>query len=135
MTLLEECILALGDDTKVLDMQETQNTFKAMINTFPMTKWGRIDWGKTDGEFEVVPKEDILERLCRVYNDIDTTVYILWDEASLPAVKTDLKKAIGVIDDVTAVSFDTWFFCPSANYVIELYHEHEIRVGWKINDK
>ena len=58
-------------------------------------------------------------------------MYILWDEVSLPAVRTNLVKAIDVVDDVTAVSFDTWIFCSSENYVIEFYHENEIRVGWK----
>ena len=57
MTLLEECIIALGNDTEILSSQETKITFQDMSNTFPMTKWGRIDWEKTDGNFEIVSKK------------------------------------------------------------------------------
>jgi hypothetical protein len=36
---------------------------------------------------------------------------------------------IEVIDDVTAVSFDTWIFSLASGYVIEIYHEGEVWVG------
>lgn len=130
MTLFEECILALGNDNEALCATETKNVFSDMCNLFPMTKWGRIDWENVCGQFEQVSKKDILTQLNRVYHDIDTRVYILWDEVSLPTIRTDLNKVINAIDDVTAVSFNTWIFCPSANYLIEFYHENEIRVGW-----
>ena len=37
-----------------------------------------------------------------------------------------------VIDDVTAVSFDTWIFSPSTGYVIEIFHDGEVRVGCEL---
>ncbi|WP_308728038.1 hypothetical protein [Bacillus sp. MYb209] len=52
-----------------------------------------------------------------------TIVYIIWDEASLPIIKTNLHQILQVIDDVTAVSFDTWIYSQDVGYVIEYYHE------------
>ncbi|MFB6469029.1 hypothetical protein ACE38V_19945 [Cytobacillus sp. Hz8] len=37
------------------------------------------------------------------------------------------------IDDVAAVSFDTWIFLLFPGYVIEIFHDGEVRVGLKQN--
>ncbi|WP_420196687.1 hypothetical protein [Caldibacillus thermoamylovorans] len=37
-------------------------------------------------------------------------VYVIWDEGTLPIIQSTLYKVFEVIDDVTAVSFDTWIF-------------------------
>ncbi|MGQ0437679.1 CDI toxin immunity protein, partial [Bacillus sp. B-TM1] len=58
-------------------------------------------------------------------------IYIIWDEASLPIIKTNLHQILQVIDDVTAVSFDTWLYSPNLGYAIEFYHEGEVRIGNK----
>lgn len=50
-------------------------------------------------------------------------------ETSLPSLKTDLKTAMTTIDDITAVSFDTWLFNPLAKYVIELHHDDGMTIG------
>ena len=52
-----------------------------------------------------------------------------WDEATRPAVKSDLHHVLNHIEDVTIVSFDTWLFSPAEKYVIEFYHEGEVTIG------
>ncbi|WP_456297627.1 CDI toxin immunity protein [Haloplasma contractile] len=65
-------------------------------------------------------------------NLLNEDVYILWDDGSLLAIKSKLKHIISTIDDITAVSFDTWLFHPSMRISIEFYHENEITLVLKI---
>lgn len=44
-------------------------------------------------------------------------------------IESDLYTVIEVIDDVTAVSFDTWLFSPNEGVVIEFHHDGEIIIG------
>lgn len=128
MTLFEECLLALDGSTK-LSNNETLEVYNLMAELFPITSWGRIDWEKVERK-QRLQCSNILFKIEDV--DLDAEVYIIWDEVTLPAVKTNLKKVLSVIDDVTAVSFDTWIFCHEDKYVIEFYHESDIQIGWKL---
>lgn len=128
MTLFEECLQALGNKAEALSVEETNNNFKNLTNMFPMTSWGRVDWGRIENKIEINEVIDIKEYL-NSCNRLDKTVILLWDEATLPAVKTDLEAVIDNIDDITAVSFDTWIFCPESRYLIEFYHESEVTLG------
>ncbi|WP_418655553.1 CDI toxin immunity protein [Bacillus nitratireducens] len=44
------------------------------------------------------------------YDEYNKKVYLIWNEGKLPIGKTDLDKVFEVIDDVNAVSFDTWIY-------------------------
>ncbi|WP_094605332.1 hypothetical protein SPSIL_002670 [Sporomusa silvacetica DSM 10669] len=129
MTLFEECMVALGNQGEVVNASEGKIIFKELTKLFPMTSWGRIDLEKTTCKMEKVNQADVLTQLSKCNKNIDIQVYIFWDEITLPAVKANLKKILEVIDDVTAVSFDTWIFCPGENYVIEFFHGRELTMG------
>jgi hypothetical protein len=58
-------------------------------------------------------------------------IYVIWHEGTLPVIQSNLGKVLEVIDDITAVSFDTWIFSSSSGYVIEIFHDGEVRVGIK----
>jgi|WetSurMetagenome_2_1015567.scaffolds.fasta_scaffold334507_2 hypothetical protein len=126
MTLFEECLVALGNNAVVLSEKETSTIFEQMAKNFPITTYGRIDWPNIKHVKQISSIEEILLQI-ETKND---EVYILWDEASLPALKTNLSIALSVIDDVAAVSFDTWVYNPNTGYIIEFYHENEIAIGW-----
>lgn len=128
MTLFEECIMALGKDVKVLDQEKTNYYFNQLVSKFPIASWARINWD----EIETKKKIDDLQEILQWLNNAsisDLRVILLWNYSDAPAVSTDLKNALRVIDDVTAVGSDTFMFCPSAGYVIEFYHEGEITIG------
>ncbi|MBN2908783.1 hypothetical protein JQC72_04505 [Polycladomyces sp. WAk] len=131
VTLFEECIHALGENCKVLSKEETNRLFSKLGEKFPFTSWGRIDWEKVDNRLYLASSDEIIRYFKRETNPFNGIVYIIWDEAALPAVKSDLQTILQVIDDVTAVSFDTWLYCPSDEYVIEFYHEGEIVLGMR----
>lgn len=128
-TLLEECIEALGVNIDILEEPKGRIIIKSFENTFPITFWGRVDWSNIQSYGEIYNDNEIklyLENCFGVYSE---TVYLIWDNARLPVIKTNLHQVLQVIDDVTAVSFDTWIYSPDTGYVIEYYHDGEIRIG------
>lgn len=130
-TLLEECIEALGVNIDILENTQRKMIVNSFENTFPITFWGRIDWSNIQNYGEIYNTDEIKLYLHNCFGSYSKTVYIIWDEATLPIIKTDLHQVLKVIDDVTAVSFDTWIYSPSLGYVIEFYHEGDIRIGIK----
>ncbi len=127
MTLFEECLMALGKDVIQLSEKETTKVFESMLKLFPINFWGKIEWKKINHKIQILSINEITKHI----NINDNEIYILWDEMSLPSIKTNINNVLNVIEDVTAVSFDTWIYCPSEGYVIEFYHENEITIGWK----
>ena len=126
MTLLEECTVALGNSAIVLSKEETNKIFDNMTNIFPISSWGRIDWANVKRVEKISSSHDISKYINNSMED----VYILWSDANLPSIKTNLSNILNSIDDVTAVTFDTWLYNPNNKCVIEFYHEGEITIGW-----
>ncbi|WBW98363.1 CDI toxin immunity protein [Oceanirhabdus sp. W0125-5] len=50
-------------------------------------------------------------------------VLIIWDNAELPVVRAEIKNILQNIDDVLAVSFDTWICSEDFKCVFEFNHE------------
>ncbi|PEN72441.1 hypothetical protein CN539_20690 [Bacillus toyonensis] len=128
-TLLDECIEALGENIVVFEGEEREKILDSFENSFPITSWARIDWAKFRDFQNIVYLDDIEAYLNKRYGLDSYIVYIIWDEASLPIIKTNLHQILQVIDDVTPVSFDTWLYSPDLGYAIEFYHEGEVRIG------
>jgi len=126
MTLLEECLTALEGNALVLSKEESKKIFDNFIKSIPMTPWGTIDWKNTKQVKRILSINNLKHHIPLNKNE----VYILWNEESLPAIKTNIDNVLKVIYDITAVSFDTWIFCPKNKYVIEFYHENEVHIGF-----
>ena len=88
--------------------------------------WMRIDWNRVE-VFRRVKTASVLDSLRELgIPDENSQVLILWDEASLPVVETNLENVLRHIADVTAVSVDTWIVDSQRRFVLEHYHED----GW-----
>lgn len=131
MSLYEECIEALGAHVYRLSNREAACVIKGFESSFRFTNWGRIKWENVTNKDEIYTVDDIYSFLNEKFDEYSGIVYVIWDEATLPVIQSDLNKIVAVIDDVTAVSFDTWIFSPSAGYVIELFHDGEVKIGLK----
>ncbi|WP_053217782.1 CDI toxin immunity protein [Virgibacillus senegalensis] len=129
MSLFDECIEALGEDVHVFSDNNREQILSDFENSFPF-KWGRIEWEKVSNHAEVNTVDEIISFLDQNVNEYSNVVYVIWDEGTLPIIQTTLDKVLKNIDDVTAVSFDTWIFSPSTGYVIEIFHDGEVRVGF-----
>lgn len=130
MSLVDDCVKALGEGTVVLSKKERYILFKELLKQFPFTRWGRIDWTVAEHKVLAASASEVLPLLVSHGKETSEAVFIIWDEVTLPAIKTDVQAVLHHSWEVTMVSFDTWIFCPENKYVIEFYHEGEITIGW-----
>lgn len=130
MILVDNCVNALGEGTVVLSKKERYILFKEVMKQFPFTRWGRIDWALVERKMSAASVAEVLPLLVSSGIETSEAVFIIWDEVTLPAIKTDVQAVLHHRWEVTMVSFDTWIFCPEHKYVIEFYHEGEITIGW-----
>ncbi|WIG34119.1 hypothetical protein [Bacillus toyonensis] len=128
-TLLEECIEALDAEIEILETNQGKIIVKSFGNVFPITSWGRVDWSNIQNYGDLYNEDEIRLYLQNCFGTYSQTVYIIWDNARVPIIKTNLHQVLNVIDDVTAVSFDTWIYSPDVGYVIEYHHDGDIRIG------
>jgi hypothetical protein len=130
MILVDDCMKALGKDAVILHKEETNEIFNKLTQRFAFTRWGRIDWSQVKHFTTVNSALDIISVLTDKGKRRDNAIFILWDEAKLPAIKSNIQRVLSHIEEITIVSFDTWIFCPADNYVIEFYHEGNITIGF-----
>lgn len=129
MTLFEECLEALKEKNNIMGIFETNKLFNELKREFPMTSYGRIDWSKSTALNQGVYSCDYFEQILSSIKDKKQNVIILWDESTLPAIESTLETVFNVIDDVTAVAFNTWIYLRKSKKVIEFYHDGSITVG------
>lgn len=124
-TLLEECIEALGEDILVIEDSKVVNElFQTMSNSYVFTSWGRIEW-ESIKEHETFFYLSELVQYCNENQLLDKEFYILWDQITLPSIKTNLENIFNNLDDVTATSANIWLFNLETNSVVEFYHGDE----------
>lgn len=126
-TLLQECIHSMKG-CQVLSLEESEALFHQMENNFPMTKQGCIDW-KGIKECSVIEHISDIKNITHNCNEY----YILWDQKDIPCVSCRLATIMENINDVLAVSFDTWLLSNDKKEIIEFYHEGKIFYG-KVNE-
>lgn len=121
--LFQECIDSLKE-YHLLSLEESAKVFKEFEKNYPITLSGHIDWKKFNG----IVSEDGMPY---IYENVDLheKFYILWDKQDIPCVICELTTILGCMDDVLAVSFNTWLLSLDTNEVIEFYHEGRITYG------
>ena len=132
MTLLEECLEKLGPDTMVVaDDKKKNEIIKKMIENFPPTFYGRINWDNISNKHSILSPPKIYPTLKNAGKITANPIYIIWSDSSMPVVQSKLEKILECFDDVEAVSPNTWLYCPSEGWVIELYHDGDITLGFE----
>lgn len=112
---LDDCVKSLGDGVVVLSPEESMALSDKILNTFDFELNGLNR--RNDHVREISTEE------------IDTTLdnghecLVMWDEYSLPVIKTTLGGVMSNLDDVTAVAFDTWVVGSKLDWIIEFNHE------------
>ena len=120
--LLSECKEALGAGGKILEQEEKDAVYRIFKEKVPFLPWG-IDWELFNTVYEVSEIDQIYEK-CK-----SKEFYIIW-WVKYPIIKSDIATIIKNIDDVCAVSPDTWLFSPDYDEVIEFHHDGKIRLGY-----
>lgn len=127
--LLEECLESLAPNVTILSDEEQSKILKIFEKVTPFD-WSRINWEKVTRKIALDSPDQITHALEKLLSaPIDEPIYIFWNDASLPMLRTNLTSALAVLDDITCLGFETWFFNITQWYAIELYYLGEIHVG------
>lgn len=125
--LFQECKNVLNKCT-ILSLNESKEIFSRFENIYPILSSGSIDWKNFKGKLVKISNVSELS----TYINKSSKYYILWDKNNIPCILCDLYKILENIDDVLAVSFNTWLLSMDYKEVIEFYHLGNITIG-KIN--
>lgn len=128
--LFNECVDALGEGTVILSEEKSEETYDFLQKSYPFSPWSRINWEIVNSKIVIEHVNEIIPLLTKMLEEFDDYVFILWSYGNYPVLQSQLEKAIDSIDDVLAVSSDTFIFSPS-RFVIEFHHEGEITVGFE----
>lgn len=120
--LFNECIDLLNEH-HVLTFEKTDILFGYLNDNFPMTNYGCINWKEVHDK-KIINISDIYD----MFNE-DYEFYILWDQLDIPCVRCKLSTVLDNIDDVLAVSFNTWLLSINYKEVIEFHHEGGVIYG------
>lgn len=129
MTLLDECFEALQGNYTILSNKQKDAVLKEFFDAFPLTDWGRIDWKKLKIVRKYMYQENFINSIISYFGNRNEDIIIVWDEINHPVITCKLSVIQNVIDDITAVSFNTWIFSKDKKKVVEFYHDGEITLG------
>ncbi|MDX6189493.1 hypothetical protein SGQ83_09050 [Flavobacterium sp. Fl-318] len=125
MSLFQECVDSLKKEVIVYAAAATLKIFEEFQQKNKFTFYGRIDWSTFQRSFKINNLDDIRKHI--VHNE---KCYILWNDTSFPVLETSLQSVYMNVDNVLAVSYDTWLYVFEKNIVIEFYHDGEITIGF-----
>ncbi|MCU4986657.1 CDI toxin immunity protein [Bacillus thuringiensis] len=129
--LFNECLESLGDETLIFSQEKSKQIATNLMNLFPITVSGRIDWEQIDNQLIVSNKEQLLSLIRANQLDFDEQIFIIWDNYEIPVVSTNLDKVFQSLVDIDAVSFYYWLLNKEYKFVIEINDEELIRVGFR----
>lgn len=113
MTLLDECLEALGEYS-ILNDQKAEN----IISVLHFNRLGHIK------REEYISFREISEKDIEIF--LNESCYIVYSDVTVPKIKTTIENVLKNLDDVLAVSFDTWLIVETKRVIIEFYHEGDI---------
>ncbi|WP_142346837.1 CDI toxin immunity protein [Bacillus wiedmannii] len=129
--LFSECLESLGNETLIFSQKKSQQIATTLIDLFPITVSGRIDWEQIDNQFIALNKKQLISLIRANQLDFDEQIFIIWDNFKIPVVSTNLDKVFQSLVDVEAVSFYYWLLDKEYRFVIEINDEELIRVGFR----
>ena len=106
-----------------------------VVNNFHFFDWGRIDWGQVDKCYQVNVHdydEGTSELFCRLLSDNELknpTVFVFWNDSSMPMMSLKLKDLAEVAYDAFEEAWDTWVSCPDEGWCIEYHHDGDLSFG------
>lgn len=124
-----ECVEAL--EPELLKWEESYKILDIFKKMYPIAFWGKVDWEKVENKIEVgYDEREIMPAFYRLLGSgANVIVYILWNDASYPIIKTTLEKIIPCYEDVVSVSFETFIFNPETGFILEIVNSGLITMG------
>lgn len=131
VNLWDECLAKFGTKTiyTLLSAEETDQVVQSLEVAFPFALFS-IDWSLCEHQIECASSNEIYAALVAQNQDLAQQVYVIWDDASLPAIACTIHDVLENIDDILPISFYTWIFSADEAYVIQ-FHESQCRMGFQ----
>ncbi|TKI13778.1 hypothetical protein FC696_09780 [Bacillus wiedmannii] len=129
--LFNECLESLGSETLIFSQEKSQQIATTLINLFPITVSGRIDWEQIDSQLIASNKKQLISLIRANQLDFNEQIFIIWDNYEIPVVCTNLDKVFQSLVDVDAVSFYYWLLDTEYKFIIEINNEELIKVGFR----
>ncbi|WP_142343635.1 CDI toxin immunity protein [Bacillus wiedmannii] len=129
--LFNECIESLGEETLIFSQNKSQQIANTLINSFPITVSGRINWEQIDNQLIALNKEQLISLIKENKPGFDEQIFILWDNYEIPVISTNLDKVFQSLVDIDAVSFYFWLLDKEYKFIIEIKNEEMIMVGFR----
>ncbi|PFR47878.1 hypothetical protein COK35_19320 [Bacillus cereus] len=129
--LFNECLESLGNETLIFSKEKSQQIATTLIDLFPITVSGRVDWEQIDNQLITSNKEQLISLIKANQLDFDEQIFIMWDNFKIPVVSTNLDKVFQPLVDVEAVSFYYRLLDKEYRFVIEINDEELIKVGFR----
>lgn len=134
MNLFDEFISELyGSKAKceILSKEEKEKIAKCFFEKYLLTSYGRIDWSKVKNKVLIDKPENIFVNLEANKQNIDSPIYLIWGDASLPLVKCNIEDVLRNYDMALFLGGTaTWIYNPNEEWVVELYHDGDITLGF-----
>lgn len=130
MSLFKECINALGSNAKIVGENTSNAILTQFGKDFPLTSWGRINWKCISNKGAILSLDRIIPEIKNKGKNPFNLVYIIGSDPNIPVLESKLDKILEFFDDVEAVSPNSWFYCPQERWVVEVYHDGEITLGF-----
>lgn len=119
----EELLELISPEYFLLTEEESKIFIQKFCNKFPITFYGRIDWSILNG----ILAENIEEIICNEKINLNTEIFIIFNDGSIPVVKTKIEKILKRYNELSCIGFDQWIITKNEEIMIELYHEGEIK--------
>ena len=121
--LFDECIEALGSGVTIFSNEKSNELQNSFQNQVPFSRFGLIDWNKIENHHLISNLSEVADLLNQEY------VEVYWRYSDFPVIKAKFQNVINVFDELIAVESDIFLYIPM-KYVIEVYHEGEITIGY-----
>lgn len=118
--ILENCLNKLGNKAIVLNEVQTNELEQLLEQRISFGNHG-VDWSKYPNNIVL---ESIRDLSKRNQNDI---CFIMWDEGTLPIIKSSFDNIESNIEDIIKVAFDTWIVSANFDWLLEFHHSGNIR--------
>ncbi|HDR6318569.1 TPA: hypothetical protein QCU53_005439 [Bacillus thuringiensis] len=129
--LFNECLESLGNETLIFSQEKSQQIATTLMNLFPITESGRVDWEQIDSQLIASNKEQLISLIRANQLDFAEQIFIIWDNYEIPVVSTNLDKVFQSLVDIDAVSFYYWLLDTEHRFIIEINNEELIKVGFR----
>lgn len=116
---IKECVEVLKNDLDLLSITDAELIIKKFDEKI-VFGYNSIDWSHYDSRISV---KDITTLSAELKNN---KCYIIWDEQSLPVIKTNIDLVIANFETITDIAFDTWIVDIDFIWIIENHHEDGI---------